>query len=92
MCGGKDQLMTCLHYLTIFVRICTLRHSLIFRLMNYITSKQYCLSTVNTLQGFINKARIDHQNFLSFFILPTLDNVSPVATFDPLEHTELAAF
>lgn len=91
MCGGKDQ-MTCLHYLTIFVRICTLRHSLLFRFMNYLTSKHYSLSTINTLQSFLERERIEHQNFLSFFSLPTLDNVSPVAAFDPLEHTELAAF
>lgn len=89
---GGDQLMTCLHYLTIFVRICTLRHSILFRYINYLIGKEYYQSTVHRLQGFIENERVDHQNFLSFFPLPTLDNASVVGAFDPSEHTELAAF
>lgn len=89
---GGDHLKTCLHYLTIFVRICTLRHSILFRYINYLTGKEYYQSTVHRLQGFIENERVDHQNFLSFFPMPTLDNASVVAAFDPSEYTELAAF
>lgn len=92
MCRGGDHLNTCLHYLTIFVRICTLRHSILFRYINYLTGKEYYQNTVHDLQGFIETERVDHQNFLSFFPLPTLDNASVVAAFDPSEHPELAAF
>lgn len=89
---GGDHIKTCLHYLTIFVRICTLRHSILFRYINYLTGKEYYQSTVHRLQGFIENERVDHQNFLSFFPMPTLDNASVVAAFDPSEYTELAAF
>lgn len=92
MCGGGDHLKTCLHYLTIFVRICTLRHSILFRYINYLTENEYHKTIINRLQGFINNERVDHQNFLRFFLLPTLDNASAVAAFDPSEHPELAAF
>lgn len=89
---GGDHVMTCLHYLTIFVRICTLRHSILFRYINFLTGKEYYHSTVHTLQGFIENERVDHQKFLSFFPMPTLDNAAVVAAFDPSEHTEFAAF
>lgn len=92
MCGGGDHLKTCLHHLTIFVRICTLRHSILFRYISYLTEKEYYKALIHRLQGFIKNERVDHQNFLSFFLLPTLDNASAVAAFDPSEHPELAAF
>lgn len=89
---GGNHVTTCLHYLTIFVRICTLRHSILFRYINFLTGKEYYHSTVHTLQGFIENERVDHQKFLSFFPMPTLENAAVVAAFDPSEHTELAAF
>lgn len=41
MCEGGDQLMICLYYLIIFVRICILCYLILFRYINYLIGKEY---------------------------------------------------
>ena len=89
---GREELKTCLHFLTLFVRISTIRHSLLFRMMECLFTKQYSIKTVESWRRCIEKERKDNNEFLQFFTLPSLEDVRVVAAFDPSEHTELAAY
>lgn len=91
-CGAEDQIKKCLNYLKIFVRVCTFRHLLLFRLMNCLARRHYSPNTVNTLTNYIEEERVNNQIFLKFFSLPTLENAQVVAAFEPSEHKELAAY
>lgn len=92
MCGAEDQIKKCFNYLKIFVRVCTFRHLLLFRLMNCLATRHYSPNTVNTLTNYIEEERVNNQIFLKFFSLPTLENAQIVAAFEPSEHKELAAY
>lgn len=92
MCGAEDQIKKCFYYLKIFVRVCTFRHLLLFRLMNCLATRHYSPNTVNTLTNYIEDERVNNQIFLKFFSLPTLENAQVVAAFEPSEHKELAAY
>lgn len=92
MYGPRDQSQPYLNYLKVFLRMCTFRHVLLFRVMNCLIAGQYALRTVNTLRNFIKKERVDNRCFLKFFSLPNLESTEIVAEFDPLEHTELATY
>lgn len=92
MCGAEDKIKKCFNYLKIFLRVCTFRHLLLFRLMNCLATRHYSLNTVNTLRTYIEEERVNNQSFLKFFSLPTLESAQVVAAFEPSEHKELAAY
>lgn len=91
MSKGEDM-QTCLHLLTLFVRLSTLRHALLFRLKTCLEANNYSPSTSGTLKTYIDKERADSEEFLRFFSLPSLENVYVLAVFDPAEQTELAIY
>lgn len=47
---------------------------------------------MKALQKYLEKERIDNREFLTFFSVPTLENVGILTVFDPSEHTELATY
>lgn len=91
MSEGEDM-QTCLHLLTLFVRLSTLRHALLFRLKTCLEVNNYSPSTSGTLKTYIDKERADSEEFLRFFSLPSLENVYVLAVFDPAEQIELAIY
>lgn len=93
MSGKQEEWMACLHFLTLFVKISTLRHILLFRMMTCLKMKKYRgTGTVKALQTYIEKEITDNHAFLAFFSKPTLENVGILTVFDPLVHTELATY
>lgn len=89
MSGGKEDWRTCLEFLKMFVRISTLRHILLFRMLTCLQVKDYSRGTVSALQKYIEIERKDKQTFLAFFSLPSLENVGVLAFFNPSEEEEL---
>lgn len=53
MSSGKEDWRTCLELLKMFVRISTLRHALLFRMLTCLRAKDYSLDTVIALQKYI---------------------------------------
>ena len=94
MTGGQDKLQMCLHFLTLFVRISTLRHSLLFRFMACLRLKTYSPGTVTALEKCIEQERLSNQSFLQFFSLPSLKTAAVLTVFDPLNENvgELVAY
>lgn len=92
MSGGEKDWRICLEFLKMFVRISTLRHSLLFRMLICLKAKDYSRSTVNALQKCIEKERTDNQKFLTFLCVPSLQNVGILAIFDPSEAKEVVTF
>lgn len=92
MSGGEKDWRICLEFLKMFVRISTLRHSLLFRMLICLKAKDYSRSTVNALQKCIEKERADNQKFLTFLCVPSLENVGILAIFDPSEAKEVVTF
>lgn len=91
MSEGQDM-QTCLHFLTLFVRLSTLRHALLFRFKTCLEVNNYSSSTSDTLKTYIDQERADSEEFLRFFSLPSLENVYVLAVFDPAEEIELATY
>lgn len=92
MSGGKEDWRTCLEFLKMFVRISTLRHILLFRMLTCLQVKDYSRGTVSALQKYIEIERKDKQTFLAFFSLPSLENVGVLAFFNPSEEEELITY
>lgn len=92
MSGGKEDWRTCLEFLKMFVRISTLRHVLLFRMLTCLQVKDYSRGTVSALQKYIEIERKDNQTFLAFFSLPSLENVGVLAFFNPSEEEELITY
>lgn len=93
MLGGKDDWLTALQLLKLFVRISTFRHSLLFRYQTCLKTNKRFLDTISALQAYIEKERTDNRSFLSsIFLLPTLKNVGILTIFDPFEEKELYAY
>lgn len=92
MSGGKEDWRTCLEFLKMFVRISTLRHILLFRMLTCLQVKDYSRGTVSALQKYIKIERKDKQTFLAFFSLPSLENVGVLAFFNPSEEEELITY
>lgn len=67
MAGGQEDWHACLHFLKLFVKLSTLRHSLLFRMMACLKTKDFSLVTINALQMYMEKERNDNQAFLTFF-------------------------
>lgn len=88
---GEDM-QTCLHLLTLFVRLSTIRHALLFRLKTCLEANNYSSSTSGISKTLIDKERADSEKILRFFSLPSLENVYILAVFDPAEHTELKTY
>lgn len=88
---GEDM-KTCLDLLTLFIRLSTLRHALLFRLKTCIEANNYSPSTSGTLKTYIEKERADNKEFLRLFSLPSLEDIYVLAIFDPAEHTELTTY
>lgn len=87
--GKQEDWMSCLQLLTLFVKISTM---LLFRMMTCLKMKEYSRGTVKALQKYLEKVKIDNREFLTFFSVPTLENVGILTVFDPSEHTELATY
>lgn len=92
MSGGKEDWRTCLEFLKMFVRISTLRHALLFRMLTCLRAKDYSRATVSALQKYIEIERKDNQTFLAFFSLPSLENVGVLALFNPSDEEELITY
>lgn len=66
MSGGQEEWHACLHLLKLFVRLATLRHLLLFRMMACLKAKDYSLGTIKALQMYMEKERNDNQASLFF--------------------------
>lgn len=66
MSSGEKDWRICLEFLKMIVRISTLRHSLLFRMLICLKAKDYSRSTVNALQKCIEKERTDNHKFFYF--------------------------
>lgn len=89
---SEGDMKVCLHLLTLFVRISTVRHSLLFRMITCLKTNNYSKHTSETLQKYIEKERADGEQFLNFFSCPSLKNVGVLAVFEPGEQIELTAY
>lgn len=89
---SEGDMKVCLHLLTLFVRISTVRHSLLFRMITCLKTNNYGKHTSETLQKYIEKERSDGEQFLRFFSGPSLKNVGVLSVFEPAEQTELTAY
>lgn len=93
MLGGKDDWLTALQLLKLFVRISTFRHSLLFRYQTCLKTNKRFLDTISALKAYIEKERRDNISFLSsIFLVPTLKDVGILTIFDPFEEKELNAY
>lgn len=93
MLGGKDDWLTALQLLKLFVRISTFRHSLLFRYQTCLKTNKRFRDTISALQTYIEKERKDNISFLSsIFSVPTLKDVGILTIFDPFEEKELNAY
>lgn len=92
MSGGEEDWRTCLEFLKMFVRISTLRHSLLFRMLTCLRAKDYSRGTVSVLQKYIMTERKDNQTFLAFFSAPSLESVGVLTIFNPTEEEELITY
>ncbi|XP_052711039.1 uncharacterized protein LOC128185496 [Crassostrea angulata] len=93
MLGGKDDWLTALQLLKLFVRISTFRHSLLFRYQTCLKTNKRFRDTISALQTYIEKERRDNISFLSsIFSVPTLKDVGILTIFDPFEEKELNAY
>lgn len=88
MSGGEEDWRTCLEFLKMFVRISTLRHSLLFRMLTCLRAKDYSRGTVSALQKYIMTERKDNQTCLAFFSAPSLESVGVLTIFNPTEEEE----
>lgn len=66
---SEGDMKVCLHLLTLFVRISTVRHSLLFRMMTCLKTNNYGKHTSESLQKYIEKERADGEQFLLFFLV-----------------------
>lgn len=89
---SEGDMKVCLHLLTLFVRISTVRHSLLFRMMTCLKTNNYGKHTSESLQKYIEKERADGEKFLLFFSGPSLRNVGILAVFEPAEQIELKTY
>lgn len=89
---GKHDMEACFHLLTLFVRVSTLRHSFLFRMMICMKAHSHQFSTCDLIQNDIKKERADNKEFLQFLSVPSLENVCVLAEFDPSEYLELATY
>lgn len=92
MSGGQEDWHACLHFLKLFVKLSTLRHSLLFRMMACLKTKDFSLVTINALQMYMEKERNDNQAFLTFFTVPSLENVGVLSVFHPSRQEEIVTF
>lgn len=92
MSGGQEDWQACLHLLKLFMRLATLRHLLLFRMMTCFKAKDYSLATIKALQMYMEKERNDNQAFLTFFSVPSLENVGVLSVFDPSRQEEIVTF
>lgn len=89
---SEGDMKVCLHLLTLFVRISTVRHSLLFRMITCLKTNNNSTLTRETLKKYIEKERADGEQFLNFFSCPSLKNVGVLAVFEPGEQIELTAY
>lgn len=92
MSGGEEDWRTCLEFLKMFVRISTLRHALLFRMLTCLRANNYSRSTASALQKYIMMERKDNQTFLAFFSAPSLENVGVLTILNPTEEEELITY
>lgn len=92
MSGGQEEWHACLHLLKLFMRLATLRHLLLFRMMACLKAKNYSLVTIKALRMYMEKERNDNQAFLTFFTVPSLENVGVLSVFDPSRQEEIVTF
>lgn len=89
----KKDWVRALESLTLFVKIYTLRHSLLFKLLTYSETTESMSKYASLLKKHMHKEREDNKTFLSsFFYVPSLENVGILATFDPYREKELDAY
>ncbi|XP_061167962.1 uncharacterized protein LOC133176919 [Saccostrea echinata] len=89
---GQDNAEKSLHYLTLYVRIATLRQSLLLRISTCLKAKDYSPTTTDLIKDSIQDERKRDKHYLGFLSLPSLKAVRIAALFDPSEHKELAAY
>lgn len=92
MSGGEEDWRTCLEFLKMFVRISTLRHALLLRMLTCLRAKDFSRGTVSALQKYIMIERKDNQTFLAFFSAPSLESVGVLTIFNPTEEEELITY
>lgn len=89
----RKEWVTALESLTLFVKIYTLRHSLLFKLLTYLETKGSMSVFASAVKKHIHEEREDNKTFLSsFFSVPSLENVGILATSDPYREKELDAY
>lgn len=90
--GNKSNLEKCPDYLTMFLRLATLRQTLLLRYKVCLELKDVSPATRSVLQNTIDDERKEVLELLEHFALPSLENVGILVTFDPTKHQELATY
>lgn len=93
MSGKMEDWFTALELIKLFVRISTLRHSLLIRILTFLKSNNFIPATDTAIQKHIQEERMENQRFLSsFFSVPSLETVGILAIYDPKKEEEIDAY
>uniref|UniRef100_A0A8W8J4B3 Uncharacterized protein n=1 Tax=Magallana gigas TaxID=29159 RepID=A0A8W8J4B3_MAGGI len=93
MSGKMEDWYTALELIKLFVRISTLRHSLLIRILTCLKSNNFIPATDTAIQKHIKEERRKNQRFLSsFFSVPSLETVGILAIYDPTKEEEIDTY
>lgn len=93
MSGGLEDWFIALELIKLFVRISTLRHSLLIRILTCLKSNKFIPATDNAIQRHIKEERRENQRFLSsFFSVPSLETVGILAIYDSTKEEEIDTY
>lgn len=90
--GSEEDLKTCLHFLTLFVRISTIRHLLLLRMVIFLKANRSSINALSLHKNYLWDEIVDGQKYLRFFSEPSLEHVGILAVFDPSVHVDLATY
>lgn len=91
--GGKDEWLTAVQLLRWFVRLSTLRYSILYRFQICLTVKGLGQCIISTIRDCIENEQKENQTFLAnIFLRPSLKNVGVIAIFDPLEERDIVEY
>lgn len=89
----KDSWFQALELFRMYVIISTLRHSLLFRYMTCLKSKDYNPIIISALENHLKEERKENQKFLAgYFSVPTPEKVGILTIFYPSEEKEIVTY
>lgn len=93
MSEKMEDWFTALELIKLFVRISTLRHSLLIRILTCLKSNNFIPATDTAIQKHIKEERRENQRFLSsFFSVPSLETVGILSIYDPTKEEEIDTY